>query len=264
MTVVKYMALATILLLCLSVASADGQERVLSLLDSDPWQKRDTAVSIVSQQLDVFKCDSALRQSISRLFSYETNELRNPAGESQTHESEGYGEHLLDLLALTIKLQMPETIPDLLDWAHNSSTVSIAVMESVKRGEYRADEIFLIIKHRFSIEEPFYQRRRGSYLRLACSFMDSTGYASPLGRSITKEMVLHQLGVKSNLMRLAALDCAEHFLSDSLIMNKIREMSGNDPFTRLKDGEEIYPIRDKARDYLLPRVRKAIPNECME
>ncbi len=231
------------------VVTAHAQENAQSLLQSDDWIQKDKAISMISKRFNQYKNDLIVKQNILNLFRRETDMLKKP-DETEKKRGEGYGEYLGDLLFIVIKFDIPEAIPDLLDWANNSPAVTKFIVDHLEKEANHEMKTFLILQKKFMSKGAYYEWRKSGYLSVVCIYLDIVKSVYPKKKSIIKEMLLQQLESKNHFDRQRALQCSRHLIKDSQIIKKLTEISKYDRYFRLKNGKKFYPVRKEANNIL--------------
>jgi len=245
----RILRLIVLSLLLYTGSMAHSQTNVSVMLQSHNWQRVDTALSIINADFESYKNDSLVRQSVHELFSRETQLLRGSTY-SKESQGEGYGEMLLGLVSIVVRLDIRETIPNLLDWAGYSAVAFRAIVQYLKNMDSCNLSSFQEIEDRFKHPGSNGQWVKHNLLRIVSTYFAEADSVCPEAKTVFRDMILQQLRAETYYERELAVGCCVHFLDDPRLLLRIKLLARNDSYSRVVNGKKAYPIRVEAQRIL--------------
>lgn len=237
----KYMVYLINILLAAANISVE-KDRVIELLKSAEWLKREQAISLIIRDFDQYKQQETLKKEVLHVLTLEIDEYKYLAKNRIMRGDEGRGEYVLELIALVIKLDIPEATEALLDCAGTGGAVAD---EMVKRLQQDPEMTILrSLRAKLVSSDLFYKGQRSSYMRMIGKYLEQTPQMDVAKRAIIKEIVLSGLQIEGHFSRLTAIQCSRYFPDDADILHALQQLAETDAYYR--DDLKTFPVRDEA------------------
>lgn len=234
-------------LLCITtnyaVNVSPEEQQIIQLFQSDDWIERERATSMTMKHLEEYQHNGSVKHEALDALIMENEHLRFLAKNKLIRpEEEGRGEYALELIALVIKLDIPEATEALLDCAGTGGAVAD---EMVKRLQQDPEMTILRSLHaKLVSSDLFYKGQRSSYMRMIGKYLEQTPQMDVAKRAIIKEIVLSGLQIEGHFSRLTAIQCSRYFPDDADILHALQQLAETDAYYR--DDLKTFPVRDEA------------------
>lgn len=236
-----------LIFLALISTGVKAEETLYRLLESDDWREQDEALSVISKNFEIYKDDELVKQKMLQLLKNENERTKSLRRQKLTSPEPGRGEHNVGILAMVIRLKIPDSIELLLDSGVRGSGLRDAIVDEMMSSEDKDIEVLLSIKRRLTSEDIYYKGQRTLYSMVINEYLErKNGYIKPDRQKIVKETIQLALNSIDHFWKRYAIRTCKHFPDDADIVKEIKNISKTDTYLRKKFGKTFYPLREEA------------------
>lgn len=177
------------------------------MLQSEDWQKRGEALTRIREE----ECGSneEIRNALLLLLSENLREGHereaNILAGAPLEPREGYGEYTLNLITVVAGLEIKGAGPLLLDAIQTGGRVPEALASILAKDTEESREVWALLNHRFSSNDPFNRSRRTGYVLVLARYVGREEQIDPERKARLTQMVLmlwQMISMQFNLLGL--------------------------------------------------------------
>ncbi len=243
--------LAGILTVCVCFTTTlFAQERLEGLLHSEEWRDRDQAISIIVKDFENYSNDDFIKQEVLRLLVLENERIKYLRENKLMSPEPGRGEYYINVLALVIKLDIPDSTEALLNSASLGNKVEDAIVKRLEEEGNEDAKVLRSLTMKFTSSNIFYKGNRSAYLSIVNKYLKKEPLLSEKKREIIRGIVFDGLSSENHFVQQYAIQSSKYFPEDQQIITELQRIAAADTHSRLKDGVKTFPLRDEARKVL--------------